>query len=63
MREIEGASVLVENHSAGGFSPEQAERLRTHLNLALSRLDQLHDNTGNSPVRQERFGSGDVVLF
>lgn len=63
MREIEGASALVENYVAGGFSPEQVECLRAHLNLALSRLDQLHDNTGNSPVRQERFGSGEVVLF
>ncbi len=63
MGEIEGASSVVENNAASGFSPDQADRLREHLNSARSRLDQLHDNTKNNPVRQESFSSGEVELF
>jgi methyl-accepting chemotaxis protein len=63
MREIEGASSVVENNAASGFSPDQADRLRGHLNVARSRLEQLHDNTKNNPVRQESFSSGEIDLF
>ena len=63
MREIEGASSVVESGAVSGFAPQQADRLRAHLGLARSRLDQLHDNTKNNPVRQESFSSGEVELF
>jgi methyl-accepting chemotaxis protein len=63
MREIEGASSVVENNAASGFSPDQADRLRSHLSSARSLLDQLHNNTKNNPVRQESFSSGEVELF
>jgi methyl-accepting chemotaxis protein len=63
VRDIEGASAVVGNTAVSGFSPEQADRLRAHLNSASSRLDRLHENTKNNPVRQEHFSSGEVELF
>ena len=62
-RDIEGASALVQDNASSGFAPQQAEQLRAHLSTVLARLDQIHDNTSNNPVRQESFSSGEVELF
>jgi methyl-accepting chemotaxis protein len=62
MREIEGASSVVEK-SAAGFAPGQADRLRAHLDSVRSLLEQIHGNTNNNPVRQASFSSGEIDLF
>ena len=62
-RDIESASMLVENSAARGFAPQQAEQLRGHLGAVRSRLDQIHVNTSNNPVRQESFTDGEIELF
>jgi hypothetical protein len=62
MREIEGASSVVEKNAAG-FAPGQADRLRAHLDSVRSLLEQIHGNTNNNPVRQASFSSGEIDLF
>jgi methyl-accepting chemotaxis protein len=63
MRDIEGASAIVENSATAGFAPQQADRLRTHLNSARANLEKLNDHTSNNPVRQGNFDSGEIELF
>lgn len=63
MRDVEGASSVVERVAASGFEPHQADRLRAHLSAARAHLDQLSDHTSNNPVRQDSFSSGEVELF
>jgi len=63
MREIEGASGIVEQGAATGIAPPQAERLRGHLDSVCTRLDRLKETTNNNPVCQQSFASGEVELF
>ncbi len=63
MREVEGASTVVESGAAEGFAPQQTERLRAHLDAVRVRLDSLHNNTKDNPVRQGSFSSGEIELF
>ncbi len=63
MREIEGASGIVEQGAATGIAPPQAERLRGHLDSVRTRLDRLKETTNNNPVCQQSFASGEVELF
>lgn len=62
-RDIAGASSLLERAAATGFAPEQADRLRAHLRAACTRFAELDEHAGSSPVRQDRFRSGEIELF
>ena len=62
-REMEGISTFVERGAASGFASQQTEGLRAHLDTVRLRLDQIHDNTKNNPVRQDGFSDGAVELF
>lgn len=63
MRDIEGASALVESGGVSGFGPQQADRLRAYLDAVRAQLVRLGDHADNNPVRQESFSSGEVDLF
>jgi len=66
VREMEGVSSCIESASgdpASGFAPQQADGLRAHLDAVRLRLDRIHDNTKNNPVRQDGFTDGEVELF
>lgn len=63
MRDIEGASSIVESSANSGFAPQQADRLRAHLESARAHLEKLNDHTSKNPVRQGNFDSGEVELF
>lgn len=60
---IEAASALVQSIGASGFAPQQADRLRAHLDAVRAQLARLGDHASNNPVRQESFSSGEVELF
>jgi len=62
-REMEGISAFVEGGAASGFASQQTDGLRTHLDTVRLRLDQIHDNTKNNPVRQDGFSDGAIELF
>jgi methyl-accepting chemotaxis protein len=62
-REMEGVSFFIETGAASGFTPQQADSLRLGLDAVRLRLDQIHDNTKNNPVRQDGFTDGEVELF
>jgi methyl-accepting chemotaxis protein len=62
-REMEGVSSFIESGAASGFTPQQADSLRLGLDAVRLRLDQIHDNTKNNPVRQDGFTDGEVELF
>lgn len=62
-QDIEAASSLVESGAASGAEPQQVDRLRAHLRAVCAALDALAEQTGNNPVQQGSFGSGEVVLF
>lgn len=61
--DIEAASALVQSIGASGFAPQQAERLRAHLDAVRAQLVRLGEHASNNPVRQESFSSGEVELF
>ncbi len=62
-REMEGVSSFVGKDLVPGLSLQQEEGLRAHLDAVRLRLDQIHDNTKNNPVRQDGFTDGEVELF
>ena len=63
MRDLGGLASAVESAVPGGLLPSTAEKLRAHLQTVGSRLDRIHQNTSNNPVRQESYSSGEVELF
>lgn len=63
VRDIEGASLLVESGATSGVARQYGDRLRTHLEAVRAHLDALDSQTGNNPVQQGSLGSGEVVLF
>lgn len=63
LRDIEAASALVQSIGDPGFAPQQADRLRAHLNAVRAQLARLGEHASNNPVRQESFSSGEVELF
>jgi methyl-accepting chemotaxis protein len=62
-RELEGVSSFIERDAASSLEPRRADDLRAHLEAVRLRLDQIHDNTKNNPVRQDGFTDGEVELF